>query len=1188
MPYGTSLEELELPETLRAIVIPSDSEDEGEDLVWDADLLKATTSDAPLLKATASNAAAADATPSNAEVSEASPSDADGDEYDPWEEVSVEWTVNSSYSRKAEYDGETPGIYVFDAELADDHYKLGEAMLPFVEVEVLEEDAVLHGFGKIVLTAETDGIRVTVTADPGVIPGDAEVMADMIAEEEHVEELKEAARLSGSQDIAALDITLRDGEGNEIQPDTGAGEFAVSFEIAGLSEEELSEVDIYHFTDDQEPEQVKKEETECVDGAVACSPEHFSKFLLVRAAKTAAEAFDGVLEPGGTYWFDLSGEKIPGKVNNRNSNGAAAVPDLTLAWVPFTYVGTINAYKLESAQATTVDYAQQNAADRSLFLGDYGVTHTVSWNELNSAGYIFGKEYESNGISYTMRAPSQGSKYPGNGKPDPVTPVNNEWDVILDKSQQVHEDNENGYIKNWYRLNSWGQDTDARSASKRMIRGSSSDRSSNTATASYRYDRNGYRPVLELPENLIPASMKVVQIDFNGGRIGEAETANIVVDSESDFTAPNGSSLIAPGRGQTFRCWTDENNVSYSAGDSVPADTESLTAQWNEAMEEGPLVSGETYWFDLSGAGLPGTVNNGKEPDGKESGAAAVPDTTLTWTPFTYAGVINAYKLDSSQDEAETAEAYDHGLFIADYVAVHSVGWQELSEQGFIFGTDYESGGIAYTLRAPSAGSKEGKKDNGYDVCGLPENNEWDVVLDKAKKDYSGSSDIYIRNWEKIYSYGQEITGTNACVFRGSDASNAWLKWGTAYIRTDAGFRPVLEVQDITALSSDSLRAVSFDLNGGSIGSSGEKEGKLAVDGSFPAPGGTGLKRPDGDSGDWFAWRGSDGVIYQAGDMIPAEVESLTALWEMPAPKLEAQPVGQSVTEGKTVSFYVAASGVELSYRWQVSKDGGNSWEDIPDAGENTFTIEKAVPGMDGWQYRCIVENKGGSITSDAAALTVSPASQEEIPDPTPEPEPAPEPAPAPSVPSGSSNDNDSNGGSAQTSSGQWSLTVDRSQRSLWSYRPDGSGEPYRNRWAYIVNPYASEGQPRESWFHFDENGYAESGWYKDTDGHWYYLHDLQDGMFGAMVTGWRFDSQDGCWYYLDPADGRMLTGWQRIHGKWYYFNPVPEGMTWLYDENAEKWYYDTDTGHRPYGSMYLNEKTPDGYLVKEDGSWDE
>ena len=52
------------------------------------------------------------------------------------------------------------------------------------------------------------------------------------------------------------------------------------------------------------------------------------------------------LAPGGRYYFDLSAMNIPGTVNSN-------LPDSTLHYVPFTYAGTVNAYKLTSEMATT-------------------------------------------------------------------------------------------------------------------------------------------------------------------------------------------------------------------------------------------------------------------------------------------------------------------------------------------------------------------------------------------------------------------------------------------------------------------------------------------------------------------------------------------------------------------------------------------------------------------------------------------------------------------------------------------------------------------------------------------------------------------------------------------------------------------------------------------------------------------
>ena len=169
------------------------------------------------------------------------------------------------------------------------------------------------------------------------------------------------------------------------------------------------------------------------------------------------------LTPGGTYYFDLSGASIPGTANSGNSNGAASLPDTSLHYVPFTYAGTIEAYKLTSAMATTEEYAQQNKYSHSLFVADYAVTHKVNWNNLDTASLIFGKNYASGGVDYTLRAPSCGSGFTGSDDSERGTPQSNEWDAVLDKNS--------GYVKNWNDIYSWGQDTSSYESSFRAVRG---------------------------------------------------------------------------------------------------------------------------------------------------------------------------------------------------------------------------------------------------------------------------------------------------------------------------------------------------------------------------------------------------------------------------------------------------------------------------------------------------------------------------------------------------------------------------------------------------------------------------------------------------------------------------------------------------------------------------------------------
>ena len=90
------------------------------------------------------------------------------------------------------------------------------------------------------------------------------------------------------------------------------------------------------------------------------------------------------------------------------------------------------------------------------------------------------------------------------------------------------------------------------------------------------------------------------------------------------------------------------------------------------------------------------------------------------------------------------------------------------------------------------------------------------------------------------------------------------------------------------------------------------------------------------------------------------------------APTITTQPQAQTVTEGGTATFTVAASGSgTLTYQWQQSTDGGNSWADIPNATGASYTITGATAEMSGTQYHCVVKGDGGETTSSAATLTV-------------------------------------------------------------------------------------------------------------------------------------------------------------------------------------------------------------------------
>ncbi|MBM6808385.1 hypothetical protein [Faecalicoccus pleomorphus] len=90
------------------------------------------------------------------------------------------------------------------------------------------------------------------------------------------------------------------------------------------------------------------------------------------------------------------------------------------------------------------------------------------------------------------------------------------------------------------------------------------------------------------------------------------------------------------------------------------------------------------------------------------------------------------------------------------------------------------------------------------------------------------------------------------------------------------------------------------------------------------------------------------------------------------APTITAQPISQTVEEGNPATFTITASGSDLQYQWQKSADNGISWIEADGAAtEATYTTEAATTGMNGLQYRCVVWNSLGKITSNAAILTV-------------------------------------------------------------------------------------------------------------------------------------------------------------------------------------------------------------------------
>ena len=145
---------------------------------------------------------------------------------------------------------------------------------------------------------------------------------------------------------------------------------------------------------------------------------------------------------------------------------------------------------------------------------------------------------------------------------------------------------------------------------------------------------------------------------------------------------------------------------------------------------------------------------------------------------------------------------------------------------------------------------------------------------------------------------------------------------------------------------------------------------------------------------------------------------------------------------------------------------------------------------------------------------------------------------------SGSSGGSSSGGGGGGSSRSVIGSAMSPNSDSAGTWIQDSTGWWYQNKdgsypaacWQLLTYNGTSE------WYHFDEKGYMQTGWFTDTDGNRYYLHVVSDG-----------------------TRGRMYTGWNLIDGVWYYFNPTSDGTK---------------------GSLFMNRQTPDGYRVDASGAW--
>ena len=550
------------------------------------------------------------------------------------------------------------------------------------------------------------------------------------------------------------------------------------------------------------------------------------------------------LEEGETYWFQIGG----------------MINGLYKYYESFVYVGTVNSYVLSSASAGKADSSAAASAatdsdapygycyDHRLFASAEALEIGTDWNGLYGGSVIFGKPFESGGLTYTLRAPTVGS---GVSEEGTVIPENNEWDAIRNK----------GYIKGNDSY-CWGQDTFNEDASKR-----SSRRFDNGELRSEGND-TCIRPVLEIPAELTEKDFKVVTLDLNGGYVWSTAgrtsgKIKIIVKAGQGFSAPANSEMyFATNLKKNNFHWRDEKGNIYRVGDPVPAEVNTLTACWT-FDEKFSFEAGSTYYFNLSDAGIPGDAN------------ADFYGGSLDCVPFTYAGTVDTYAQKGGSSAGVNGSS---SLLVANYNVTRDVSWDELNEKDFIFGKPFESGGITYTMRAPSAGTDSYL--NKTEVRGTPWNNEWDTIRVKGEIDPASLTRNYIKNWQGLPSWGQDALAGDASmrVYRGGEGADSFAS-ASPSSGTGIGYRPILEIPE--EMETEDLRAVTINLNKGTLGGDTGPVRMIVRKGSpFTAPTSKHLTDSEGNpaSAD-FMWVGDDGNAYAPGSTVPGNVRMLVARW---------------------------------------------------------------------------------------------------------------------------------------------------------------------------------------------------------------------------------------------------------------------------------------------------------------------
>ena len=114
-------------------------------------------------------------------------------------------------------------------------------------------------------------------------------------------------------------------------------------------------------------------------------------------------------------------------------------------------------------------------------------------------------------------------------------------------------------------------------------------------------------------------------------------------------------------------------------------------------------------------------------------------------------------------------------------------------------------------------------------------------------------------------------------------------------------------------------------------------------------------------------------IVSNVAGSITSNAATLTVIAATTAPTITTQPANAAVIQPATATFTVAASGTPtLIYQWMQETPGATSYTAIGGATSASYTTPTTTLANSGTKYECVVTNSLGSVTSNAATLTIA------------------------------------------------------------------------------------------------------------------------------------------------------------------------------------------------------------------------